>query len=175
MKIKKGFTLVELLVVITVITVLAGVGIAYMGRAKQEAKYVRAKKELETIASSLQSYLNDHEQYPADVNRALPSGIEQYLPEGDWPNGPWTYSVYDWDNWVISGVSTRQVSLRFCGVNDGEQVCAAKIPPIFPSFDKWSATYYCIEGTCRSHIDRPISHPGFCINCDLDESDYLWK
>jgi hypothetical protein len=25
--------------------------------------------------------------------------------------------------------------------------------------------YYCIEGACRSHINRPINHPGYCINC----------
>ncbi|EKD22889.1 MAG: hypothetical protein ACD_83C00209G0001 [uncultured bacterium] len=175
MKIKKGFTLVELLVVISVIAVLAGVGIAYMGRAKQEAKYVRTKKELETIADALQSYLNDHEQYPADVNRGLPNGIDQYLPEGNWPNGPWTYSVYDWDNWVINGTPTHQVSLRFCGANDGEVVCAAKIPAIFRTFDKYSAVYYCLDGSCQSHSSMPANHPGFCTNCNWDESNYLWQ
>src|SRR3990167_108267 len=110
MRIKKAFTLVELLVVVTILAVLSGVGIAYIGRAKQEAKYVRAKKELETIASALQSYINDHEQYPADVNRGLPNGVEQYLSEGDWPDGPWTGSVYDWDNWNIDGDQIYQIS-----------------------------------------------------------------
>lgn len=173
MKIKKGFTLVELLVVIIIIATLAGGLIIYLSRAREQAKYVRAKKELETIAAALESYLNDNEQYPADVNRGLPNGIEQYLPDNFWPQGPWQGSVYDWDNWNINNDQIYQVSLRPCGNDADPEDCPTW--PIFPSFDKWSAIYYCIEGSCRAHASYPINHPGFCVNCNLDESEYLWQ
>lgn len=173
MKIKKCFSLIELLVAVAIIAILAGVGLVYMGRSKEMARFVRAKKELETIAGSLESYLNDNEQYPADVNRGLPSGIEQYLPEGDWPEGPWLGSVYDWDNWIIDEEKIYQVSLRTCDYNTDPENCEKWM--IFPSFDKWSAIYYCIQGECRAHSAKPVDHPGFCINCDLNEDNYLWQ
>lgn len=172
--IKKAFTLVELLVVIAIIGILATGIYAYSGRAKDKTRYARVKEELKQLGTALEHYLNDYGAYPADVNRGLPNGIEAYIKRGNWPNGPWDHSVYDWDNWTINNEQIAQISLRFCGSADSEQACLDYMPAIFPTFDKYSAVYYCLEGSCRAHSSKPANHPGLCINCGQDENAILW-
>lgn len=169
--IKKSFTVIEIIVVCTVIGILATGITVYFGRAKESARYSRAKSELRQIVAGLEHYLNDNGNYPADVTRGLPNGIEEYLPAGEWLTGPWQDSVYDWDNWTVDDVKTYQISLRFCSA-DASIPCQP--PAIFPTFDRYSALYYCIEGNCRSHSSRPADHPGLCINCNQDEKAVLW-
>jgi hypothetical protein len=41
---------------------------------------------------------------------------------------------------------------------------------ILNSWDSYSAMYYCVKGSCRSHQSKPINHPGFCINCGSSQS-----
>lgn len=166
-----GFSLIELLIVISIIGILASIILPAFGTVRQKAYFAIAKKELRSIEDSLFLYLEDHNEiYPADTNRDIPPGLEDYLAPGLWPDAAWPGSVFDWDNWSANNLSYEpkeqvyQISIRFCPIGEPDE-CQ------FPDFD-WaenfdinSAVYYCLQGPCRSHPSKPVDHPGYCVNC----------
>jgi len=163
----QGFTLIELLIVISIIGLLSSVVLVSLNGAREKAYYARAATETAELAKALDLYLMDYGYYPADSSRNLPNGLEAYLPSGNWPNGPWPGSIYDWENWDDpdnAGQKIYQISIRFCQAGDPT---SCKFPnfPWAANFQVDSALYLCIEGACRSHISQPKTYPGKCINC----------
>jgi len=65
-----GFTLVELLVVISIITLLAGLTIAAMGGAQNSAARNRTKAEISSLSVAIESYKIDNGDYPRDPTSA---------------------------------------------------------------------------------------------------------
>jgi general secretion pathway protein G len=73
---RAGFTLLELLSVITIIALLAGIGIGAGRRAVDSGKIARAKTELGVLGTALESYKRSHGDFPrtddgAQLLRAL--------------------------------------------------------------------------------------------------------
>lgn len=169
----RGFTIVELLIVISVIGILVGlVAVNYVGGI-EKAKLTRAKAELQTFANAFQLYLQAHDSYPPDRNRGVLSDVNEYITKdqgnGDWPYAPWgPPSMYDYDAWDIDGDGvddTFQISIRFCPAGGGLSSCKFPDEPWAKNFGVDSAMYYCIKGSCRSHKSQPITYPGYCVNC----------
>jgi prepilin-type N-terminal cleavage/methylation domain-containing protein len=165
----KGFTLVELLIVIAIIGVLASIVIASLNTSRKKAFKATTDGAFKQMDTALQFYLNDTGgTYPPDVARDLPAEIKQYLGSNDsdeWPTAPWPGSVFDWDNWNISGENVVQISVRFCPAGGPLAACKFPAEPWANGFDINSAYYYCIKGSCRAHASEPISYPGYCANC----------
>lgn len=61
---KKGFTLIELLIVVAIIAILAAIAIPNFLAAQTRAKVSRAKAEMQTLATALESYEIDNDRYP---------------------------------------------------------------------------------------------------------------
>ena len=59
-----GFSLVELLVVISVITILASLLVVAVKNARLKAKVVKVHGELKSLADGIEMYYNDYEIYP---------------------------------------------------------------------------------------------------------------
>lgn len=56
---KKGFTLVELMIVIVIIGVLVAMAMANFGKSGEDAKVARAKSDARTLAGAVQIYYSD--------------------------------------------------------------------------------------------------------------------
>jgi len=61
---KRGFTFIEVLVVITIISVLMAVGVTNFRIANQKARDGRRKSDLEQIRAALELYRTDQGTYP---------------------------------------------------------------------------------------------------------------
>ncbi|MFH2019725.1 MAG: type II secretion system protein [bacterium] len=61
---KEGFTLVELLIVMAILGILATLGISNFQTARVKARDAKRKSDLQTVAKSLEAYVNDHSAYP---------------------------------------------------------------------------------------------------------------
>ncbi len=152
----------------SIIAILASVIMPIFSGVREEARLVRAKTEFRTIETALQLYINEYGDYPDDTSRDIPPGLETYLGPGIWPNAAWPDSVFDWDNWDDPdnpGEKIYQISVRFCPIGQPSE-CNFPNQDWAENFDINSAVYYCLGGACRSHIGRPINHPGYCVNCD---------
>ncbi|MBU2051904.1 prepilin-type N-terminal cleavage/methylation domain-containing protein [Patescibacteria group bacterium] len=62
----RGFTLVELLVVITIIGILASIGLGTFTSSQMKSRDARRKTQLKQMADAYEAYYNDKGQYPAD-------------------------------------------------------------------------------------------------------------
>jgi len=145
--------------------ILSTIVFASVAHIRNKAYLVRARAETKNIHTAVEFYLDDYGDYPADVSRDLPSGLEEYISSGIW-TAPWPGSVYDWDNWTDpeTGGLIIQISIRFCqqGLPD---TCKFPNEDWAADFGVDSSVYYCIEGSCRSHIGQDIDYPGYCLNC----------
>ena len=63
---KKGFTIIELVIVISVLIILIGIAIPHMKGMQQSGQIVKAKGELQTLQAAIESYYsNNSNVYPA--------------------------------------------------------------------------------------------------------------
>ena len=103
----KGFTLVEILIVVIILGILAAIVIPQFTEASSEARVSNLMTNLQTIRSQLLLYKTQHlENYPADGNGeghdefedemcsySDEDGETQNTPDSDHPYGPYLTSV----------------------------------------------------------------------------------
>lgn len=70
---KRGFTLVEMLVVIAIIAILASILIPVIGRSRTKAKVVSVKSEMAAMVAAIKTYKTDYTRWPA------PAGAEKNI------------------------------------------------------------------------------------------------
>ncbi len=75
---KKGFTLIELLIVVAIIAILAAIAIPNFLQAQIRAKVSRAHSDLRSLATGIESYFVDWNQYPPDFTDYQRHDIERY-------------------------------------------------------------------------------------------------
>jgi general secretion pathway protein G len=77
----KGFTFIEILVVLTIIAVLTAVGVTNYRVANQKARDGKRKADLEQIRAALELYRTDQATYPAtlDFGGSLSAGGSTYM------------------------------------------------------------------------------------------------
>lgn len=84
-RIKKGFTLVELFVVIAIVGVLAAVALVSLREAREKARVAQAARNASAMKVAVEFYNSQMEFYPPDVNRGWDPGLTQSLPSN--PDG----------------------------------------------------------------------------------------
>jgi prepilin-type N-terminal cleavage/methylation domain-containing protein len=89
---RAAFTLIELLTVIAIIAVLAGLLFPAISAAMKKAKIARAKSDISSIEGALKSYYTEYGKWP-DGN-----GNSGDYSWGSWPGG---YSGYANNAWLM--------------------------------------------------------------------------
>lgn len=98
----RGFTLIELMVVIVILGILAGLIIPRIMGRPEEAKRLKANLQIESLETALKLYKLDNGMYP-DTEQGLQALVEEpeagtlpknwrkggYLEKGRVPRDPW--------------------------------------------------------------------------------------
>lgn len=65
----KGFTLVEIMIVVAIIALLTVITIPILSRMRLNAEVVRAKAELKSIETAITMYIIDNGLYPTNIRQ----------------------------------------------------------------------------------------------------------
>jgi prepilin-type N-terminal cleavage/methylation domain-containing protein len=71
---KKGFTLIEILIVVAIIAILASVVLVGLGPTQQAGRDARRISDLSEVQNGLELYYNDCGYYPGSAQTAAPCG-----------------------------------------------------------------------------------------------------
>ena len=99
MNIKRGFTLLEILIVVVIIGILAGLAIPKFNKTIETAKGKEAYVTLETLRTAERMYYLDYGSYTSIVGMGGPFSqlVPDYLPENpnrNYPDGNWGYAYW---------------------------------------------------------------------------------
>lgn len=89
----KGFTIVELMVVVTVVGILALLGMPGIRMARERTEATATANDLRVFTEAIEFYSTAEGSYPAFMTyTSMPEAIEEYLP-AVWKNGThrWFY------------------------------------------------------------------------------------
>jgi prepilin-type N-terminal cleavage/methylation domain-containing protein len=95
---RAGFTLVELMLVVVIVSILAGLAIPNYQNVVTKARAADLLGRIDVVEHAVQSYLGDNNSWPADSGAGVvPTGVVTYLPANfsftgddfqlDWENG----------------------------------------------------------------------------------------
>ena len=86
-----GFTLIELMVVMSIIVILAGIGLALYGNSVTRAKEATLKEDLFRMRDGIDQFYADKNRYPTSLDELV---TEKYLRS--LPIDPFTQSTETW-------------------------------------------------------------------------------
>jgi len=122
MRKEKGFTLIELMIVVAIIGILAAIAIPNFLKFQARAKQSEAKQNLGAIFTSYTSYFADNGNYPTAASITISGTTYNCLSVADWsPTGRLRYTyncmgsdVY-WTGW-----DTGTAIVTLCSVPFGQ-------------------------------------------------------
>ncbi|WP_227765939.1 type II secretion system protein GspG [Zhaonella formicivorans] len=92
LKDEKGFTLIELMVVVVIIGILAAIAVPAFSNSSDKAKVSKAKADLRTLESALAVYYAENNFYPNSLNDLVTGKYIKRLPKDPWDND-YVYSI----------------------------------------------------------------------------------
>lgn len=93
---RPGFTIVEVLVAVLILGVLAAIAFPSYQKVTYRARAAKIVGDLYAVRNAAYHFHLDRGQWPPNVSRGLPSGMEEYV-SGVQEEGS-GYAL-DWDNW----------------------------------------------------------------------------
>ena len=92
---QQGFTLIELIVVVTIIGILAAVAIANVKYAQRKAQEAALMHNLTEMRKAIDDFYADTQRYPNDLNELVPKYLRRIpedpiTKEADWEQIPAT-------------------------------------------------------------------------------------
>ena len=97
---QRGFTLIEMMIVITIIGILASIAVPAMRTAPQRARESALKEDLFTLRSCLDQFHADRGRYPSTLDELVSMGYLRSVPVDPVTNSK--------DTWVLMFEETTQ-------------------------------------------------------------------
>ena len=80
MRRQHGFTLIELMIVMVIITILAGIGLAVYGNSVQSAKEATLREDLFRMRDAIDQYYADKNHYPSSLESLVEEKYIRLVP-----------------------------------------------------------------------------------------------
>ena len=78
---QSGFSLIELIVVVTIIGILAGVAMINVRNGVRKAQETALKDNLFSMRKAIDNFYADKQRYPADLNELVPNYLRAIPPD----------------------------------------------------------------------------------------------
>ncbi|MEM8711875.1 MAG: type II secretion system protein GspG, partial [Planctomycetota bacterium] len=121
-----GFTLIELVTVVTIVIILAGVVVPRVSGFSDKAKFAKAASDLKSMKRALEYMYQDVGYFPADQSRGVDPGLNDIsrvpsAQQGDW-RGPYLEAWPELTPWNgrYDYEYRNEVALNFDGVAGNE-------------------------------------------------------
>ena len=88
-----GFTLIELMIVMSLIVVLAGIGLAVHANSQTHAREAVLKEDLFRMRDSIDQYYADKNSYPASLDDLVSSKYLRAIPVDPFTNSATTWQT----------------------------------------------------------------------------------
>ena len=108
-----GFTLTELLVVISIIGLLAGLSAVAIPRAMEAGKKAKAKAELTSLVAAVKAYRQEYGRYPINATLADNEFSSWYGPPTNENGSKELVRILSGENLVLGGVEMNPKGVRF--------------------------------------------------------------
>ena len=117
---KSGFTLIEIILVVVIIGILAGIGLPKLGGKSDQAKIAQAQGNISMLESAIQEYEILNSDYPTTLDSLLdeskggPFLAKKRIPSDPWGK-PYVYSVPGANNthrFDLSCTSSKGISIN---------------------------------------------------------------
>jgi prepilin-type N-terminal cleavage/methylation domain-containing protein len=153
---RRAFTLIELLIVVAIIAILAAIAVPNFLEAQIRSKIGRCRADQRSIATGLESYFVDYNNYPFR-KAPLSSGSDnyfylQYVPTLSTP---------------VSYLTTTLLKDPFCSPNVGKRWPPYTIQPGWEStylYINYSDDWWFYNGICGpSGSDAQPAHKAYCL------------
>ncbi|MEO8377991.1 MAG: prepilin-type N-terminal cleavage/methylation domain-containing protein [Candidatus Sumerlaeota bacterium] len=182
MKRNSGFTLIELLIVVAIIAILAAIAVPNFLEAQTRAKASRAKADMRTVATAMESYRIDTNHYPPPFGVNV---IDGTLSRDSWAvlSTPVSYLTASrmQDPFARPGGSVGQTTLTYEACNNQNQILEipATPPSVAPTGQSTVWWWVASRGPDKRYgFQSPATDPEASIrtkfaNSDIDNPSWL--
>jgi len=163
---KKGFTLLELLIVISIIGILSSIVVVNFANGSKQARDARRVQEVYQIGHALQMYYSDEGKYPDNTD----SDDESCSLHGiTWDKGHLSSGVDDFIKPIIDEGIITVIPVEISDVTDpSESACVYRYAKVVDPCG-CDGTYAILYATCESNQCPIEGRPACCTDADWFE------
>jgi prepilin-type N-terminal cleavage/methylation domain-containing protein len=115
---RKGFSLIELLIVVVIIGILAAIAIPKFANTKEKAYIAQMKSDLKNLASAQESYFSDKNEY-ADLTKIQADPYKWTVSGGAQVTPTITATAAGWSAKLVDARVASTDALKNCGIYAG--------------------------------------------------------